>query len=204
MSKLSPALKKITRRNKTPVYLTGKRQPTEESIRLDEKRKKAYAMLLEDGRSITEIAKHFEISVGHCHGWLNHEYEKTKAANSHSAALVREQSSTQLDKIIERWMPLALHEDLKVQGEKYGANGELKHIEIEAWEAGLKAADLVLKAVERKTRLYGLDKIALDLPKGSDVHFHNATAIFQIVRQAADRLKDEPKQAQVIEAEIIP
>lgn len=188
MSKLSPALKKITTRNRTPLMLTSGRKPAQESMVLDGKRKKAYAMLLEEGKSLVSIAQHFKVSKGTMHGWLNHEYEKTKIANSHSAHLVREQSSTHLDQIIERWLPLAIHEDLKVAGDKYGANGELKHLEIEAWESGTKAAATVLKAIEQKSRLYGLDKIALELPKGGAT-FNFPVAIFAAVKNAAESMK---------------
>lgn len=188
MSKLSPALAKITKRNKTPLMLTGGRDPARESMVLDNKRQKAYAMLLEEGKGIVTIAKEFGVSKGTMHGWLNHEYEKTKIANSHYAQLVREQSATQLDQIIERWLPLALSEDLKVEGDKYGANGELKHVEIEAWDAGTKATDRVLKAIEQKSRLFGLDKISVDLPKGTNLIF--PTAIFEVVKKAAESMKE--------------
>lgn len=190
-------------RNKTPAQLQTRVKASDHNstIKADENRKEAYRKYLEEGKRVGMIAQEMGVTHATVSGWLNHEYEKTKMANSNSAAIVREQLSGQLDTLIERWMPAATHEGLMVKGEKYGRNGELEYISIETWDAGKAAADIVLKALDRKAKIYGLEKISIDLPKGGNLILNNGN-MFMSVRGLADKMLTD-KQPETIEAEII-
>jgi hypothetical protein len=65
----------------------------------------------------------------------------------------REQQRTVCFKLLERWVPVAASADLAVR--EQGRSGPI--IDEEPLEAGLKAAGLVLKLLERLARLDGLD-----------------------------------------------
>lgn len=200
-SRLHPDLKKIMTRNKTPVQLQTRVKGNDHNstMKADENRKEAYRKCLEEGKNQGTIAKEMGVTQATVSGWINHEYEATKIANSNSAAIVREQISSQLDQLLGRYMPLALHEGLSVKGEKYGKNGELEYISIETWDASKVAADIVLKALDRKAKIYGLEKISIDLPKGGNLILNNGS-MFMIVRGLADKMLTD-KQPETIEAE---
>lgn len=203
MSKLSPSLKKITTRSKMIPRLAQSRPPGE-TIIVDAKREIAFDKLLLEGKSPATIAREMGVPRDRVHKWLNHKHEELKVSITESANIRREQLTALYDNLLTQYVPLALKDDLRVEGEKYGANGELKHIELEAWEAAKAAAEIVLKTANQMGNIWGLNRtnVSVDLPKGTNINFQNATAIFQIVRQAANQL-EEPKQAQVIESEII-
>lgn len=190
MSKLSPALKKITTRNRTPLMLTKGRHPQEESIKLDAKREIAYNKLLLEGKSPATIAKEMNVGRNTIHEWLNHNHEKLKVSITGLANIRREMLTTLYDSLLEQYVPLALKDDLKVSGDKYGASGELKHIEIESWEASKAAADVVLKTAKQMGDIWGLNKtnVTVDLPKGTNINF--PVAIFEVVKKAAESMKE--------------
>ena len=58
-------------------------------------------------------------------------------------------------KLLERWVPLAVADDLAIQ--KEGRSGPV--VDEEPFEAGLKAGAFVLKVLERLARLDGLDAV---------------------------------------------
>lgn len=199
-ARISPELKKILTRNKTPVQLRQRVKANEHNstLKADENRREAYRKYLEEGKSKSVIAREMNVTPATVIGWLNHEYEQTKMANSHSAGVVREQISEQLDQLIGRFMPLALHEGLQVKGEKYGRNGELEYITIETWDAGKSAADIVLKALDRKAKIFGLEKVAIELPKGGNILLANN--LFMAVRNAVDK-SDFTDKTETLDAE---
>lgn len=200
-SRLHPDLRKIMTRNKTPVQLQTRVRGNEHNstIKADENRKEAYRKLLEEGKTQGVIAKEMGVTQATVNGWVNHEYETTKMANSNSASIRREQIAKWLDQLIERHMPLALHEGLMVKGEKYGRNGELEYISIETWDAAKVSADIVLKAADRMAKIYGLEKVSIDLPKGGNLILNNGN-MFMSVRGLADKMLTD-KQPETIEAE---
>ena len=160
-AKKSP-LEKLMKRNATPMALAGATAGVVEAS--DEQRLKAFELRLQH-KSHREIANELGVNAATVCKWLNHVHEKKLHELTQAAGRVRDEMDQLSDDVIARWAPLALHEDLKVQGTKYGKNGELKHINIETWEASAKATELLLKAMEGKSKRHGLGVNKLELPK---------------------------------------
>lgn len=200
-NRLHPDLKKIMTRNKTPVQLQTRVKGNEHNstMKADENRKEAYRKCLEEGKNQGTIAKEMGVTQATVSGWINHEYEATKIANSNAAAIVREQNKERYEKLINRFMPLAIHEALDVSGDETGRNGEIKHVEMEQWRASIEAARIVSDNVSKLSKIYGLEKVSIDLPKGGNLIFNNGS-MFMSVRGLADKMLTD-KQPETIEGE---
>lgn len=84
--------------------------------------------------------------------------EPAAGGRRHEVAQVEDGRTRQREvcmKLLERWVPLAVADDLLLQ--KEGKSGPV--IEEEPFEAGLKAGAFVLKVLERMARLDGLDAV---------------------------------------------
>lgn len=79
--------------------------------------------------------------------------KRKKAAPAEGVEERRERQRQVCSQLLERWVPVAASADLAVREE--GRSGPV--IDEEPLEAGLKAAALVLKLLERLARLDGLD-----------------------------------------------
>lgn len=182
LAPLSEALKQA-------IKIRGRKkvQASTDPAENDVLRLRAYKYLVEDSMSVSTIAKKMGYTRQAVASWVNHEYERTRTGISHYAAIVREQQSEQYDKLIAHWWDKAVHPDLIVKGEKYGKNGELKYISIEAWEASVRATDIVLKAMEQKAKLFGLSTVKVE--HGGKIEGGGANNLFLIVQQLANKVK---------------
>lgn len=183
--KLSPALARIVkRRAKRRNFSKGIIGEIEAS---DVHRDEAWRKLTEEHKSRTTISKEMGVSKPTVTRWLNHKHELTLTSISQRAGAVRAQQAEQYDQLIERWLPLAIHEGLEVKGTKYGKNGELEYVNIETWDAGLKAAATVAKFMEQKAKLFGLQMQVVE-HKGD---IKGAGNIFVLVQKLAHQIQDD-------------
>lgn len=107
--------------------------------------------------SYREIAKKLGVSAKTAFVYVDEYWAQLDAVTKEKAELVRDMELETLDALQARWEPLALHPCLDVQKVIPGTDGEVKIIRMEDFDAGLKAADKVLKIMERRARLLGLD-----------------------------------------------
>lgn len=101
-----------------------------------------------------------------------------------------------IDQMIERWLPLAVSENLNIGETRTNKRGDSYDIVLEAWKASGEATDKMIKLIELKTKLHGLiNPVTHKSPEeiGTSVAM-GVLAAFQ---------KAWPKQERVIEAEII-
>ena len=173
---------------------------SEDVMGCDALRNKAFDMMINEHKAIPTIAKEMGVDRTTAWGWINHIHEKTLAGISEKAALVRDRQNVQYDQLIEKWMPLALADGLEVGGWKKKRNGEEEFITLDDWDAGTKAADIVMRAMAGKARNNGLYTVHVT-PKQAP-----SDAMGQLMDMVLPALKRitigvEPKQA--VEAVIV-
>ncbi len=164
----------------------------------DEKRLKAYEYRLKH-MPIREIAKKMKVDASTVNSWLNHVHEKKLYSLSQAAERVKNEQFNQYDDLIDKFMPLALADELNVSGEKVGRNGQVMNIELEPWESATAAAEIVLRAMQQKAKIAGLGTVVPQLPtdeKGRTLPFQVYMMVQNVVKQQAEK---EIKKAQVIE-----
>lgn len=72
-----------------------------------------------------------------------------------SEALLQEQN-TYYDALLEKWLPLAVSEDLSVGETRENKRGEVFDVSLPVWESSGIATDKVLKILEQKAKVNGL------------------------------------------------
>lgn len=162
----------------------------------DERANRAWEMLLDNKGPIT-IAKELGVGVQQVHKYLNDRHEQLLAGIHEKATLVRDRQNWQFDQLLERWMPLALHEGLNVEGTKIKNNGELETINLETWDAGTKAMGMVLKAMDQKARINGLYQVPGN--QGNDKATSARDLSLVIIGMLREVATGKPKQAEVVE-----
>jgi hypothetical protein len=164
----------------------------------DEKRLRAYDMRLKH-MPLKEIAKRMKVDIKTVNAWLNHVHEKKLFSLSQAAERIKNEQFNQYDALIDRFMPLALAEELNVHGTKVGRNGQVIDIELEAWESAVAASEVVMRAMQQKAKIAGLGSVNVQLPtdeKGRTLPFQVYMMVQNVVKQQAER---ETKKAEVIE-----
>jgi predicted DNA-binding protein YlxM (UPF0122 family) len=193
-----PKKSKLQRNRRPNALAVGSVGGNQELIACDAKRLRAFEMYVDEHRSVPSIAEELKVDRTTVYKWITHQHERILAGVSKMAAVVRHQQDSQIDELLERWMPLAVHEELKVQGIKYNSKGERTVIELDTWDAGTKASEIVLKAMALKAKNHGLHTVEIKRPEGPA---RGMEEIMDLVIPSLRRLmiKDKP----VIEAEIV-
>lgn len=124
-----------------------------------------------------KIAEVLDVSVSTAFSYVEEYWKELEAATKETAEQVRNQELETLDELEARWAPLALHEGLNVSKLIEGPDGEVKHIRLEDYDAGLKAVDRLLKIHERRSKLLGLD--AAQKVEGEIKHTHMTLEEFE-------------------------
>lgn len=120
-------------------------------------RVKAYQMRAYEGRTYREIAEALSVSEGSAYALVQERIEMFEAPDDRMVTMERLQTVGQCNEMLKVWMPLALSRDLDVSMETDGDGGTPKHIEMPSYKAGTKAAEIVIKIMDRKAKLLGLD-----------------------------------------------
>lgn len=193
-----PKKSKLIRNRRPPALTVASTGGTQELVTTDSKRLRAFEMYVDEHVSVPTIAERLGVDRTTVYKWITHEHERTVAGVGKYAAIVRHQQDSQIDSLIERWMPLAVHEGLTVQGIKYNSKGERTVIELDTWDAGTKASEIVLKAMALKAKNHGLHTVEIKRPEGPA---RGMEEIMDLVIPSLRRLmiKDKP----VIEAEVV-
>lgn len=127
--------------------------------------------------SYRKIAEVIGVSVKSAFDYVDEYWKELDADTKETADKVRAQELETLDELEARWAPLALHEGLNVSKLIEGPDGEVKHIRLEDYDAGLKAVDRLLKIQERRSKLLGMD--AAQKVEGEIRHTHLTLDEFQ-------------------------
>lgn len=147
---LNPIPRRKHRRNRGPV----------DTMRLDAQRRQAFDMALEHV-PVPEIAKKFQVTAQTVYGWLNHEHEKVLAGISLDAKKIRDRQNHDIEKLLQKWLPMALSDRLDIEFTK-----GRKTIQLAAWEGPVKASEIVLKLLQQQAKINGLDTLKVDLKSG--------------------------------------
>lgn len=132
-----------------------------EQMRRDVKRRRAMEMAL-DYMPVSEIAAHFQASESTIYDWLHNEHDKDRYARSKMALQLRSRQDVTYERLLRKWLPLALTADINVVGTDRRGNP----IQLQAWEAAKAASDQVLKALQQQAKLHGLDTVKVDVQSG--------------------------------------
>lgn len=189
------SLPKLLKRDDRPPYAKNVTPALAEVT--DEKRLKAYELRLKH-MPIREIAKRMKVDSSTVNNWLNHVHEKKLYSLSQAAERVKNEQFNQYDDLIDKFMPLALADELNVSGTKVGRNGQVMNIELEPWESATAAAEIVLRAMQQKAKIAGLGTVVPQLPtdeKGRTLPFQ----VYMMVQNVVKQQEKEIKKAEVIE-----
>lgn len=119
-------------------------------------RKRAFDLRLQ-GKNYRQIAAALGVSVKTAFTYVDGLWSELEADTHQTAEKVRAMELLQLDELESVWMPIALSDNLDVHKIIDSKQGEPIKISMEAYEAGLKAVDRVLKIKERRAKLLGLE-----------------------------------------------
>jgi hypothetical protein len=110
-----------------------------------------------EGATMTRLAGEFGMSIGAIYNYIEEVRNQLREATIDLAALEREQSLALIDTAIEQVMPHIHSSDLiKIQEIRLNRKGPIV-VELAAWEAKMKACEVMVKLLDRKAKLLGLD-----------------------------------------------
>jgi hypothetical protein len=128
-------------------------------------RRQAYDLRIQ-GLTYQGIADRLKVSVKTAFYYINDQLREHDEVCKESAEQVRSMELKHLGELQARWLPIALSDKLEVS--KMVERGEdTVKVEWDAFDAGLKAVDRVLKIQERRAKLLGLEA-----PQKIDVSGH--------------------------------
>lgn len=154
-----------------------------------------------EGKTLTTIARELGIGLSTVHGDL-----KTIAKMKYQGLIEKDQNllleqNAYYDQLLERWLPLAIKEDLNVGETRENKRGETYDISLKDWEASEAATDKVLKILEGKAKANGLaaqptqkDRTAEEI--GTSV----ALGVMEAFRRLSQKEKP-PIRAEIIDAD---
>ncbi len=183
------AEKDLARDKRRPSLRDAKK---DQIILHDLKRGEALELYLEH-KSFRTIAKTLQIDLKDAHKMVNHEYEQLLASNTQKAQVVRGRLMDQYAELLERWMPLALSEDLNVGEKRENRRGEEYDVSLSAWEASAAATDKVLKITEQIAKINGLQLTKVEV-KGDPML---TAQYYETIQKLVNSLKE--KQTNAIE-----
>lgn len=133
------------------------KSPTKGASEAAEVRKqKAYELRCK-GLTYQQIGDALGVSIKTAHEYVDEVWKYNRERTADSADKLREMELAKLDELEARWMPLALAAELDVSKEVIKGDDNVVHIELDAWDAGMKAVDRVLKIQERRAKLLGIE-----------------------------------------------
>lgn len=167
--------------------------PTPEEI-LD-RQEQAFSMRLE-GKTMTTIARELGVAVSTIHGDL-----QTIAKMKYQGLIEKDQNllleqNAYYDALLERWLPLAMSEDLNVGETRKNNRGEEYDVALEPWKASGEATDKVLKILEGKSKINGLAPQKTDRTP-EEVGTSVALAVMEAFRKLSS--PREPRPAEVLD-----
>ena len=110
-----------------------------------------------EGATMTSLAGEFGMSIGAIYNYIEQVRKQLREATIDLAALEREQSLALIDIAIAEVMAHIHSSDLiKIQEIRLNRKGPIV-VELAAWEAKMKACEVMVKLIDRKARLLGLD-----------------------------------------------
>lgn len=165
-------------------------------IARDIKRDKALELYLQH-KSYRTIALELGIDPTTAFEMVNSKYEQRLAACTEKAAMVRDRQNAQIMEVIERWLPLALSEDLNVGEKRLNKKGEEYDVSLSSWEASAKATELVLKAWDSQAKIHGLHTLKIEHKADPVLTGQLYAQIHDQVKALAERTKE--KQLEAIE-----
>lgn len=145
--------KTIQRKNAQPKPLRDANRGQAEQAALN--RKKAFELRAKR-QTYQQIGDTLGVSGKTAWGYVEEHWRELKELTKEEAEMLRHIELQTLDQMEARWAPLATAAELDVQKLMKGKDGPVV-IHLQAYDAGLKAVDRVLKIQERRARLLGLD-----------------------------------------------
>lgn len=157
-----------TKRGKTAIRLIDAKKDKPATIGHDE-RLQAYIKRAMELKILDYT--HFEIankmweefqmeripSISTVHGWLEKGYQKTDDDIKKMQWTWRMQQMERLERLVAKWMPLALADELSIQRWIRTKEGPQPTIDENAIGEQLKASELLVKILAREGRLFGFD-----------------------------------------------
>lgn len=126
-------------------------------MRLDGKRRRAAEMFLMHA-PLADIANELGRSISTVKGWIQFEQERNQYAIGLAAKIIRDRENGVIEKIIAKWLPLALSEELNIAFQKGKQTISLSH-----WEGAAKASEIVAKYLAIQAKINGLDSVKVDV-----------------------------------------
>lgn len=126
-----------------------------------------------------EIAQHLGVSKKSIVRYVKEGLEKAIEDTRYSVDQYRQLELERLDKLLVRWFPLAVSEQLIFS--KTDRKGNQVLVE-DDFEAGLKAVAAVLKIMERRAKLLGLDALGI-----SEMRENTEISLEQLAAQLQER-----------------
>ena len=120
------------------------------------KRQRAVELRL-SGKSFREIGRELGVSHVQAQNYLAAWAAEEQERSSERIALLQAIEHARLEQIIARWWPIATADELRIESEVSDGRGGMRTISIPTYEAGTKAAAIVIKASESLRTLFGLD-----------------------------------------------
>ena len=101
------------------------------------------------------LAREFNISLSTVHGYIEEQRALLRQEIHDQAARERDQSLELLDNAIEKITP-HINGEILIQTEIEGKNGPIT-ITVEEWQARIQACGALVKLLDRKSKLLGMD-----------------------------------------------
>jgi hypothetical protein len=101
------------------------------------------------------LAREFDISLSTVHGYIEESRALLRQENVDQAARERDQALELLDNAIEKITP-HINGEILIQSEIEGRKGPIV-ITVEEWQARIQACGALVKLLDRKAKLLGMD-----------------------------------------------
>lgn len=135
---------------------------------------------------LADIANELGRSISTVKGWIQFEQERTQFAIGLAAKIIRDRQNAAHDKIINKWLPLALSEELNIEFQKGKQTISLSH-----WEGAKAASEIVLKTLAAQAKINGLDTVKVDMQS-------NGMTLPEAIIKSIRDLAAKPIQAEVV------
>lgn len=145
------------------------------------------------GKNYRDIADALGVTVSTAYGYVDEYWGELKIVTDEKAEMVRQIELEKLDRVESIWLPLAVARDLDVSTTEAKEDGTVFHIDLNAYDAGLKAVDRVLKIADRRAKLLGLDK-PIQIEHSGKVEYRHTTYAELQQRKAEDEAWRKAKQ----------
>lgn len=144
------------------------------------------------GRTLQSISQELGVAIGTVHNDL-----KVIARLKYEGLIEKDQNllleqNSYYDALLERWLPLAVSEDLNVGEKRINQREEEYDVSLSDWEASAAATDRVIKIMEAKAKINGLVSTKTDRTP-EEVGASVALSVMEAFRRIS-----QPKQAEVI------